>query len=158
MTSLSDSSPRDAERVGGATRSASRTTEPNRGADLVCDVELVALAVRSEMERYVGLLLMRAQSRTWTDRRHLLDLSEREAARQLRAGLNNGRLATFIVRCSRCGCIALLSDWLASVDDPEYPLIADRRFLYSDFHLIDTSFLAPCEGNRIFMEALSLLE
>jgi hypothetical protein len=124
----------------------------------VCDVEIAALALRSETGRYVGLLLMRVQSRTWTDRRHLLDFAGREAVRMLQDMATYSRVATIIIRCSRCGCIALLSDWIAAVDDPEYPLIADRRFLYSDLHLVDTSFLAPCEGNRIFMEALTLLE
>jgi len=156
--SLKDSSPRHAGGVGGASPPATRTTGPIRGAELVCDVNLAALALASEAERYVGLLLMRVQNRTWMDRRHLLDLSCRDAVTMLGNVRTYRRVATIIIRCTRCGCIALLSDWIAAVDDPEYPLVVDRRFHHSTARLVDTKFLQPCEGNRIFLEALSLLE
>jgi hypothetical protein len=124
----------------------------------IFDIDLLAMGMRGETARRICRILILTQVRTFRDRGHIIDLSNRAIHSLIERAIQHGGMKPIFTRCIRCGQQAFLMDWVAAVDHWPDPLLPGTLFLGNPLPPVDFNYLAPCEGNRIFMEALSLLE
>lgn len=125
---------------------------------LVGDAALLDLAVLSPAHSVLCGLLLRAQISTYRCTGHIISYADEYAMRKIRNHARRGTVPTMYCRCMRCGCLALLFDWLVACDLAADPLMAERRWPPGKRQVVDRSFFAECAGEDKMREALLLTD
>jgi hypothetical protein len=125
---------------------------------LVGDDHLLLLGLRSAGHKELCRVLLRTQIKTYKTTRHIICYADEYVYRSIRNAGKTGRLPNIYCRCMRCGCIALLLDWVvASYSLGHYKDMPKVR-VRKQHDPLDHQFQEPCPGNEKAQEAAFLMD
>ena len=123
------------------------------GNEIVGDIWLRLLVMPGMPGSQLSVALLHAQILTFARTGHLIAFNDEYPRKQITHDIPLGRMPRCYARCLRCGCVAMVNDWVRAATYTEQQRLEQIDAMTAKGNVSRIEFLQKCKGGD-YLEGL----